>query len=527
MTYQQDIDASKYGPTKYKNIKIGTIDYEIDTRFDTYNRSTFDPSITVSGESNQLGFFIDPQDSKNKDILRYVGREGIMKFIGDPSNLYSDKYTDLINKNYEYVASGDKRTLFEELLTMYKFYFDKSIFQAIKNVIPARANAYTGVIIEPTLLERPKYQNRPITSSVYPTINKTGRICNIYKFRENLLWADFNTNFGLVNSGSGPSYAAAQQLMTQSLPPSYTQIIDLNLNEPIRIWPENLGNGYVTDFMDNVQHSFFPDFEHIPRLWETSSTGGPLPASCSVPILGSVSSQDENGRLLIGPDHGVYDTTKYFSGFNKGNHPIVYYMMKVWDKYKYYAKTGEYVRDDNPLDNTYESCSVYLYKYAIFDEYFMRTQIYFTDLASLPVYNPNDVSYTYNLSIPSYLHRANTFIGTPDQRVSNVDATNVIFYTTFTLNQISSSMYFQMASGYPRNHYNHKMQQFSKTKYGTYNQILFVKGQQTVNSTINSQGIDDGSNPVQSFNTSNVNVVNSTSVIQSVPSPTAGQVTPV
>ena len=88
-------------------------------------------------------------------------------------------------------------------------------------------------------------------------------------------------------------------------------------------------------------------------------------------------------------------------------------------------------------------------------------------------------------------------------------------------------MYFQMASGYPRNHYNHKMQQFSKTKYGTYNQILFVKGQQTVNSTINSQGIDDGSNPVQSFNTSNVNVVNSTSVIQSVPSPTAGQVTPV
>jgi hypothetical protein len=68
-------------------------------------------------------------------------------------------------------------------------------------------------------------------------------------------------------------------------------------------------------------------------LWETSSTG-PLPASCSVPIKGTVSHKDPNGRLIIGPDHGVYDTTQYFSGFNQGNHPIVYYMVKVWDKYK-------------------------------------------------------------------------------------------------------------------------------------------------------------------------------------------------
>ena len=524
LTYEQNIDASKYGPTKYKNVKIGTIDYEIDTRFDPIDRSTFDPSVTVSGQSNQLGFFIDPQDSKNKDIIRYVGKTGIMDLIGDPSNLYSDRYYDLRNKNAEYNSTGDKRTLFEELLTMYKFYFDKSIFQAILNVLPARANAYTGVIIEPTLLERPKYQNRPISSSASPSYKNPAIVEDIYKFSETLLWANFNTNFSQVNTGVNS--ASLQQTMTQSLPPSYTQIIDLNVNEPTRMWPRNFGNGYITDFMDNIQHSFYPDLENTLRLWETSSTG-PLPASCSVPIKGTVSHEDQNGRLIIGPDHGVYDTTKYFSGFNQGNHPIVYYMVKVWDKYKYYAKTGEYVHDDNPLDNAYESCSVYLYKYAIFDEYFMRTQIYFTDLGYLSMYNPNDVSYHYNATIPAYLHRANTFIGTPDQKVSNINAYDVTFYTNIgSLGMISGSMYFELVSGYPRNHYTHKMQQFSKKKYGTSSGTLFIKGQQTINSTINENGIDDGTNPVQSFDTSNVKVVNSTSVIQSVPSSAAGQVTP-
>ena len=94
-----------------------------------------------------------------------------MELIGDPSNLYSDKYYDLRNENYQYNTNGNKRTYFNELLTVYKFYFDKSIFSAIKNIIPARANAYMGVIIEPTLLERPKYQNHPMTASARFHIN--------------------------------------------------------------------------------------------------------------------------------------------------------------------------------------------------------------------------------------------------------------------------------------------------------------------------------------------------------------------
>jgi hypothetical protein len=527
LTYQQDIDASKFGPTKYKNVKIHTLNYKLNARLDPFDRSTNNPDITVSGESNQLGFFIDPQDSKNKDILRYVGKSGIMEFIGDPSNLYGDKYYDLINKNYEYNTNGDKRTFFNELLTVYKFYFDKSIFQAIKNVVPARANAYTGVVIEPTLLERPKYQNRPITASLDISYKTPTVIENIYDFGEDLLWADFNTDWTQINSGS----PQLQQPMLNSMPPNYSQIIDLTyLTDPTEVKPSNVGSGYYTDCMDKIQRSFYPDFELLPRLWETSSSG-PLPYSYMIPIYGSVTHENEGGRFMVGPDHGVNYPSQFFSGSNQGNHPIIYYMVKVWNKYYYYSKTGEYVRSDNPSDNEYSSASIYLYKYVIFDEYYMRNLIYFTDLVYLPQYDSSSLSYTYNAGVGpsgSYLHRVNTFLGTPDQRVSNISASannlTPVAKTIFNLNISPLSQYFELISGYPRNHYSHKLQIFSKTKHGTYSKGIFIKGQETSDSTINFNGVNDGSSPVQSTNTSNINVVNGSNVIQTVPSSTTGQV---
>ena len=529
LTYQQDIDASKFGPNKYKNRKIRKVNYNIDARFDSFNRSTSEPELTISGESNQLGFFIDPQDSKNKDILRYVGKGGIMELIGDPANLYSDKYYDLINKNDEYNTYGEKRTYFNEMLTIYKFYFDKSIFKAIRNVLPARANAYTGVIIEPTILERPKYQNRQITSSVQISYQNPGIIDNIYTFEMDLLWANFNTDWSLINSGT-LNHTVLQQSMANSMPPNYNTTFDLTyITNPVRIMPNNLESGYITDCMDKVQHSFYPDFELLQRNWETYTE----------PIKGAVTSQDEGGRFLIGPDHGVDYSDRFYSGSNNSNHQILYYMIKVWDKYYYYSKTGEYFHTTNPLDNTYNSASVYLYKYIIVDERYMRNLIYFTDLLSLPMYNSSSYSYTfdgpfaYNPSDPSntWLHKVNTFLNTPNSRFSNINSIangNTSFDpVSFDLSMSVTVPYFEIISGYPRNHYSHKLQQFSKKKYGTYDQTIFVKGKQTTDSTINASGINDGTYPVQSFNTSNMNVVNASNVIQNVPSINSGQITPV
>jgi len=527
LTYEQNIDSSKFGPNKYKNNKINTVSYTLNARLDPKDRSTNQPDITISGESNQLGLFIDPQDSKNKDIIRYVGKSGIMDFISDPSDLYKHRYKYLVNKNYEYNLNGNKKTLFNELLTVYKFYFDKSVFNAIKNILPARSNVYTGVVIEPTILERPKYQNRPITSSIYGCYKESVTIDKVYRFKSNLLSADFNTDFSLVMSGS-----SQQQNLINSLPLDYNPIFNLKyLKDPNRIWQLNLTSDYISDYMDPIQHNLYPDFELLSRNWETSSLGIPLSSDYTTPIYGSISSRNGYENLEVGPDTGVNYPSQYFSGFNQGNHPIIYYMIKIWEKYYYYAKTGEYVKSSNPLDNTYDSSSVYLYKYVVLNEYYMRNLIYFTNLISLPMYNSSDISYTYNSIINSYLHKSNTFLNTPDQTVSNViavpNALTPITKTIFDLNlNPDSFQFFELARGYPRNHYTHKLQQFSKKKYGTYYQTIFIKGQQTSNSTINTNGINDGSSPIESSNVNNMNIINSSNIIQNIPSSNSGKVTP-
>lgn len=514
LTYQQDIDASKYGPNKYKNKKLRKVDYTIESRFDSDDRATNIADLTTSGESNQLGFFIDPQDSKNKDIIRYVGRNGIMEFIGDPGDIYSDRYEKLINKNYEYHAAGDKRTFFNELLTVYKFYFDKSIFQAIKNVVPARANIFTGVVIEPTILERPKYQNRPITSSVQASFQTPGIIQDIVDTSTNLLWANFNTDYTQFDP-------VASQKFKDSLPPSYQQTIDLTrINEPIRIRSTNLHMGYVTDFQDFVQFNTFGDYEGVVRGWEQN------PGS-NRSIDGSVSRQKPGDLPKIGPHH--INSEFDLEAVNTGSHQILYYMLKIWDIKSYYVKTGEYSRTNNPNDDHYSSASVSLYKYVMVDESFMRRMTYFYENSSAGANDP-----TYNFFNGAYTHSVNTFRNTPDQIVSNVyvvpSTINPINPADFQIAVNNNLQYFELSIGYPRNHYTHKMEKFSKTRYPRFvNQLtssLYTKGKQTIDTTIGLDGIDNGTFPVESFNVSNVNVVNTSNIIQSIASPGAGTVIP-
>ena len=539
LTYQQDIDASKYGPNRYKNKKIRTLDYTIEARFDDRDRST-SQNDTVSGESNQLGFFIDPQDAKNKDIIRYVGRDGIMQFIGDPSDLYSDRYPELINKNVEYHSSGNKKTYFNEMLTVFKFYFDKSIFQVIKNILPARANVYTGVVIEPTILERPKYQNRVITSSTETTYQNPIVINNIYNFTETVLWANFNTDWGSMTSQS-------QMVMSGTLPPSYTQVIDLSyLGEPNRVKCSNFSLGYVTNCMDYLQNSMYGDYEGMSRGWEPQ-------ANCRNWIYGSTSREKNDDMPSISDHHspiGVDET-----GNSGSTHQILYYLMKVWEKHDYFAKTGEYVRSSNPEDNAYASASTYFYKYIVVDERFMNENVHFYNnvttskvitSADLPTGAPSIAAFDpvlgYSSTVTSiggvdyYQHKANTFKGTPDQSFSHVLATssasppwpasNPYFWLTLK----PTTQYFELARGYPRNHYTHKPGQFSKNKFARYinsiYNIIYVKGRQAIDTTVNIFGIDDGTFPVEIFNVSNVNIKNSTNVIQYIPSNKAGTVIP-
>jgi len=262
--YPSTWGISKYGPNKFNNEKVHYVTQSISTRLDDKSRSTYTPRNNTSPDSNQIGFFADPQDFKNKDVVRYFGNQDFMDIIGNPYNQYADSYQSLNIYRKEYATSlnegSGSRTLFNELITLYKLYFNRSVFDSIKNVLPARNNALVGVLIEPSILERPKYPVKPIYSEV-----NTGSVF-FYDFTVAHYSHDSNTTLmrmtqSLLYGDFGTDTSSISNFDTSTLP--INNQIGLNvsyINLPTCDYPVNyLPNpNYIPDIMDDFQLGHFP-----------------------------------------------------------------------------------------------------------------------------------------------------------------------------------------------------------------------------------------------------------------------------
>ena len=234
--YPSTWGISNYGPNKFRNEKTRYISQSVEARFDNLARSTYVDPNSMAPDSNQVGFFVDPQEFKNRDIVRYFGNFDFMDVIGDPSYEFSQSYDQLRVYRNQYAADHNQysgsRTLFNELQTIYKLYFNRSIFESIKNVIPARVNALLGIVIEPTILERPKYQAKPIKSSALYALS-----CSLHRYNG--------------ESGSIPQ-------MRFNLIPSQSFYVNMtDLATPTRDYPVNYGGNYIRDLSDDFEFGYF------------------------------------------------------------------------------------------------------------------------------------------------------------------------------------------------------------------------------------------------------------------------------
>ena len=96
------------------------------------------------------------------DIMKSLGSFSIDDYIGDPSDDYKDSYTKLKNlRNYYF----DRYNLnFQEYIQLVR-YIDKSLFDVLESLVPARAKVSSGLLIQPHILERSKVEKRPTLSS--------------------------------------------------------------------------------------------------------------------------------------------------------------------------------------------------------------------------------------------------------------------------------------------------------------------------------------------------------------------------
>jgi hypothetical protein len=492
--YPSTLPTANYGPNKFRNEKVVQTSQSVASRFDDQLRSTYSPRNSTSPDSTQVGFFADPQDFKNKDIVRFFGNYNLMDAIGGPENQFSGSYDSLRNLRSIYAQTKNEysgsRTLFNELITLYKLYFNRSIFEAIKNLVPARTNALVGVVIEPTLLERPKYPSKPVVSEVNSgsvfyyeaTASHYFRDSNtdLVRMTQSLDYAEFNIDPSIVS-----------QFDTSSLPHNLT--VDLNesyINLPNAIYPRNyLPNGtYISDVMDKYQLGHFGSYGNFLQLIQGDLTNGRIP----------------------------FDMTRDTHPIESGS----LYLLKRWKRYSIYAKSSSWNRTDNPVDNLYCTNSVYLYDYVTVTSDFFNSIAY---TASVVDGTPGNPGSEFGLGY-TWTHYPNTFKNSPNAVTNNYLLTGEfnglrwIFGHPVIL--IDDGEYFEIVGGYPRNHFTHKRDLFSLYSLVTYGlqdgvvtSGLYLRNQQRIDTTIGQDGLEDGSSPVQTVQVGNLNLVQSKNVI--------------
>jgi hypothetical protein len=129
-----------------------------------YDNNKDRTSITV-----QVGF--SPADSINASITSsgYItasnqpGYFNIMQFIGAPDLQYSSSYTPLVQLGNTYFnAEYTSRYDVWDFIRIIKYY-NNTLFKLLRDFVPARASADTGIVIKSHILERNKYPRKEPT----------------------------------------------------------------------------------------------------------------------------------------------------------------------------------------------------------------------------------------------------------------------------------------------------------------------------------------------------------------------------
>ena len=119
------------------------------------NRATVSAYDTAPIDSNKVGVFFAPTDVINNDIIESVANLNFDDYLGDPRDLQERNYRGLKGISDKYWQKYTSPNNFWDYIRIIKYY-DQSIFPQIRKMIPARAKANLGILVEPNIFERPK-----------------------------------------------------------------------------------------------------------------------------------------------------------------------------------------------------------------------------------------------------------------------------------------------------------------------------------------------------------------------------------
>jgi len=159
------LEVPNSGASRYSSNKVRFEDQTLISDLSYKSRSTKKAYETSKRDSNRLGLFFSPNKDLDLDIAKSFGGVSIDNYIGAYDDQYQDTYKDLTDlRNYYFERVGERDIY--QFINLVRIY-DKSLFLNLKEMLPARVKATTGLLIAPHLLERSKHKvHKPTAEDV-------------------------------------------------------------------------------------------------------------------------------------------------------------------------------------------------------------------------------------------------------------------------------------------------------------------------------------------------------------------------
>jgi hypothetical protein len=144
--------------------KIRFEEQELVTELSYKHRATKKAFDRAPIDSNRLGLFLSPIKELNMDIVKAFGDFNIDNYIGNPADEYKAGYKELdILREYYFERLNLNVSEYIQLVK----YINKSLFDVLGDLAPARARVSKGLLIEPHYLERSKVKwNKPDAENI-------------------------------------------------------------------------------------------------------------------------------------------------------------------------------------------------------------------------------------------------------------------------------------------------------------------------------------------------------------------------
>jgi hypothetical protein len=161
-------DAVTLAGTGFNDNKIRLEQNDLVGSLDIITRAERSQYDSAALDSKKLGIYFSPQTMIDEDIIAHLGGIELDDYIGDPVIDAEMDYPRLILRAQQYWKKYDTSNDFNAYISMFTL-FDMSFFKQLEQLLPARTDKLTGLLIQPNLLERNRESIQAKISHTTPT----------------------------------------------------------------------------------------------------------------------------------------------------------------------------------------------------------------------------------------------------------------------------------------------------------------------------------------------------------------------